>query len=325
MKAVIFLLMFLLLFSPLFGENILGEMAGVLYLESDQGTSPVEITLEDLAAVSFLYDNPFVQGVEFFFEIPQTTRNYSNSFALYLYRSVSPVPEPQLTSYRGSQFFMQIIPFSSDFSIKVPFDSSHNLKKDANSVVTTPVGKDDFPLLVTMLPIMKGLPSQAKTAAISMYARPLYQNYGGLKVIIEDRDDLMNRGTVLSINGKEVDWPKDYYSLDPGFHSVIISNEMSGSREFNIAVERGKITEVYHVLKASLPQLFIEPQEGITYFIDGLEISIEEKKNFIELEPGKHIITMKLNDSLILTKEYTFHAGENKTISLDAQILLENY
>ena len=315
--------LFLLTLPPLFSENIVGTMSGLLILENSGESSAVELGLEDLASADYLFDNPFVQGVELVFAIPQSTRNFRNSFALYLYRDIQPAPDVSLSHYRGSQFFMQILPYAAEFSLKIPFDDNHTLRKEADSVVTAPVSRDDFPLLVTMLPISKGLPTQAKNASVSMSVRPLYAEKGGLRLTIEDEENLLEEKTTVRIDGGEVEWPVDYYTLAPGFHSVTIDNAVGGVREFNIAVEQGKFTEIRHSLQSALPRLIFSPREGVKYFLDGEEIPPGDTGRPLRCEPGEHTVGIVLNDGPALTEKYTFSPGENVTISLDLQILLE--
>ncbi len=298
-------------------------MNGLVIVETGQETSPVEIGLEDLAAVDYLYDNPFVQGVELVFSIPESTRNFRNSFALYLYRAVSPRPDGDMSQYRGSQFFMQIIPYTAEFSLKIPFARDHTLRKDADSVVTAPVGAEDFPLLITMLPISKGLPDMARRSAVTVRARPLYENRGGLKIDIEGSGGDTAEDVRIRIDGAGVDWPRDYYPLAPGFHNVEIENSAGGRRDFTIAVEAGKFTEIHHIPEAAAPRLNFTPREGVTYLLDGKEITPEEAVAGMTCEPGTHVVGIRVGESLLLTEEYTLLPGENITISLDARILLE--
>ncbi len=319
-----FLLIFLLFpFITLYSENVVGSMNGLLIVQNDQETSTVEVGLEDLASVDYLYDNPFVQGVELIFSIPEDTRNFRNSFALYLYRSVSPRPAGDQSQYRGSQFFMQILPYTAEFSLKVPFTKDHTLRKDADSVVTAPVDREAFPLLLTLLPISKGLPDIARSASVSLKAIPLYENRGGLKIEIESRDELSADETKIRIDGSEKSWPEEYYPLSPGFHTVEIENPATGRREFTIAVEAGKFTKIHHVLQSAVSRLFFAPREGVSYLLDGEEIPPGSDGISRSCEPGIHLIGIRLNEKLILTEEYNIQPGENLTISLDARILFE--
>ncbi|MDC7224569.1 MAG: hypothetical protein PQJ60_12570 [Spirochaetales bacterium] len=324
MSNKILLLIFLVLsLLPVYGENIVGSMTGLLILENGEDTSPVEIGLEDLASMDYLYDNPFVQGVELIFHQSSTARLYRNSFALYLYRDVQPEPEGTVSQYRGSQFFMQIIPYTTEFSVKIPFNSDHSLRKEADSVVTTPVSKEDFPLLLTMLPISKGLPTQAKEAVLSFSVRPLYAEQGGLKIFIEGEENLPEEEMDVRIDGTPMEWPRDYFSLQPGFHTVHIESQMGGSREFNIAIEAGRFTEIRYTLERAFPKLIFTPAPGVVYYLDDREITSEEWGVPMNCQPGNHRIGIKLNENLLLTEEYTLGAGEILTISLDARILIE--
>ncbi|MDC7219737.1 MAG: hypothetical protein PQJ59_07345 [Spirochaetales bacterium] len=315
-------ILLLLLVLPLYGENVVGSLSGLLTLENEGDTSTVQVDLEDLAAVDYLYDNPFVQGVELIFEQTALTKSYRNSFALYLYRSVQPEPDINQSQYRGNQFFMQILPYSSEFTLKIPFTDNHSIRKDADTLVTAPVSLDDFPLLMTMLPISKGLPQNARNAALIISARPVYTNMGGLKIYIEDEavsvDDLS-----LWIDGSHRSWEKDFYTLEAGFHTVLIQSRAGNKREFNIAVEAGKFTEIHHTPETSAPRLVFPPMEGFTYYLDDKEIGIEELGKPIECEPGEHRVGIKLNEYITLSENYTLSSGELFTISLDTRILLE--
>jgi hypothetical protein len=322
-NKLIFLTILILSILPIYGENIVGTMSGQITLENGEDTSLVEVGLEDLASADYLYDNPFVQGVELIFEQPTITQNFRNSFALYLYRAVQPVPDTSISHYKGNQFVMQILPYTSEFSVKIPFTQDHTIRKEADSVVTAPVSKDDFPLILTMLPISKGLPTQAKNAVITMKARPLYMNMGGLKIFIEEGEDILIENTEIRIDGNVVEWPNNYYPLEPGFHTINIINRTSGNREFNIAIEAGRFTEIHHTLEAALPQLIFAPSEGVKYYLDGVEIPEKDLGQSLSCEPGSHVISIMVNDHTTLTEDYIVSAGEIINISLEARILLE--
>lgn len=324
MKRVLIYLFPLILIYPLYGENILGSMAGIIQVIDDGESTPLELGLEDLAALDFLFDNPFVQGVEIQVDVPPSVQNFPYSFALYLYNTLQPVPEIDKTSYRGHQFFMQILPPQPNFSIKIPFLKENTLTKDADSVVTGVVSLDDFPIMTTMLPISKGLPKAAKEGAVSITARPLFFNRGGLKIAINHDEEIREGDIRIKIDDNGVNWPEEYYTLTPGFHRVSIQFGDGGERITNVAIERGRFTRLEHQIESARTSVIIKPVPGATILLDGKEIDSSELNVPLRINPGNHKVEFSLNDDLSITKEFKANRAESISISLDNQILIEN-
>ena len=271
----------------------------------------VDLLLDEICFLEWNMENPFLEGLEIRVEIPRVLQQYRNSFALYLYRDVTPLPSLQEYRYQATQVTFHILPTQSLFSFKVPLDRNHGLIKDATSAVSPPIPRSSYPLLLTLLPIMKGIPDDSYAYPLSVSIHPIFRNEGGLKLEILNRP--VSEEVKLIIDGVSLSIPDGYIPLGPGLHSLSISTDHSGVAEYRIEIERGKMTELIHQIKVEPSSIEIPAMEGVVFLLDGEETEGGRQS----LPPGEYLLEARLNEGLSIRKTVALAAGENLLVTLD--------
>jgi len=99
-RNIILMFLIYLLTASLFGENVNGYFQGALSL-AEENTVP--IALEEITSIIFDKETSFLEGIEIKIEVPRELQKYRNSFALYVYRNVSPAPDESSRLYPISE------------------------------------------------------------------------------------------------------------------------------------------------------------------------------------------------------------------------------
>lgn len=311
-----FVFLFLFYNSFVFGESIRGNMAGILILDESQELQSVSLYLDDLAGIDLDMENPFLEGIEIVLEIPQQLQNYRNSFAVYLYKNISPLPDLRESRYQGSQVLMHILPVQSILSIKIPLNPNHEIIKDATSVVSSVLTQDNLPFIVTMVPIMKGIPDQAYEVPLNIRINPIYSDLGGFRLILTGDEALFEQEIELLIDNQERSIDEELHSLSPGLHNIVLTTTYGGRKEFTITIEKGSIEELEYKLEALPAELHLPELPGVTYSLNNLPIDSFQQT----LEPGIYLLKIQINPEWTIEEEILLNPGDKVHYGLELEL-----
>jgi len=320
MLKIRFLLLFFIILNAFLGaENLRGELAGIIsVVAEDEQNTGFDLNIDELAAFNIATENPFLIGIELRMDIPRELQEYRNSFALYLYQDITPLPSLNIKDYRGQRILMHILPSQNQISIKIPLVENHNIVKDATSVVSTSLRPGNFPLMLSILPIMKGIPNSAYTFPLHVTALPIYAEKGGLSVQLEGEDELIN-DCRLYIDSVEIALSNSYIPLNTGMHTLMIVSPDAGSYEYTIPIEQGKIYQLSHKLEMLPCSIEVPEKLMFPVRIDGQELGSGEW----ELSPGEHLVELVLAENYILEERFQINPGEKMLLELDLLLTLQ--
>lgn len=290
----------------------------VSIVSEGEQNSGLDLNIDELAAFNIATENPFLIGIELRMDIPRALQEYRNSFGLYLYQDIVPLPNINIKDYRGQRILMHILPSQNQLSIKIPLVENHNIIKDATSVVSTSLGTENFPLILNILPIMKGIPNSAYAYPLHITALPIYADKGGLSVLLEGEEELIENCR-LYIDSVEINLNQDFIPLNTGMHTLMVVSPDSGSHEYNIPIEQGKIYQLSHKLELLPCSIEIPEKLAFPIRIDGQE----QEAGKLELTPGEHLVELILAEDLILQENFQINPGENMLLELDLLLTLQ--
>ncbi|MCK5547438.1 MAG: hypothetical protein KAI64_00375, partial [Thermoplasmata archaeon] len=146
-----------------YSEYIRGLLTRELELRTERGYEiNFELLSEEMAVIQLGSDTRFLEGIVLEFVIPEALKRYSDSFGLSVYRDISPAPHTGMKAFTGEKVFFSVLPRSNKAMIKVPLvdrgDSDGSLPPGLMGI-TEVIPPSAFPILVTIQPIMKGVPS----------------------------------------------------------------------------------------------------------------------------------------------------------------------
>jgi len=301
----------LFLGMPAFGENIRGEIAGA----PESGGAGIVFNPEDIVIIDTGDIPEFQDGIELRLEIPAALNRFQNSFALLIFRNITPSPTLENRSYSGTRTYMRMLPSRTSAYIRIPFSEDHGISSDAlTDVLPVPVEVDQFPLLVTVLPVMKGIPDSAFLENLRISIVPLWKNEGALTVSVANPSGNPEETVNITIDGENVTGGEQI-TLPAGIHRVRISSTHAPTVEKTIAIEPGQVLSLNLPLDYRPPELTVSIPEGAFILLDGEAVETEESLAVVETAPGDHIITYSLGN-LEVNRHFTVRPGGKVKIDL---------
>jgi len=329
-KQLFFVLLFIFLVSafPAASENIRGEVISNIVLSDSSLSENNELTMgiEDVFAVSVDEEARFIRGFEIEVKVPSELRRYGSSFAFNIYKQISPEISEGIGTYYGRKYDSIILPDSAKFYIRIP--TGEQLPAEDNlytTVFTRLTGKSDYPMMFTILPMMKGFPSSLYNSGFTVSVSPIFRNSGilNLELIIPEGLDPASLRLMIdneAENGFSEDGTREY-KLTAGSHSLTldITGGRSISRSFEIS--SGKTTRLSLKVEKLESTVFIDVPENTIIYIDGEKVD-SEAGNMMNIEPGEHLVLFKIGDYKI-SKKFEILPGKDCKISLFLDIFIE--
>ncbi|MBF9018835.1 MULTISPECIES: hypothetical protein [unclassified Oceanispirochaeta] len=305
-------------------ENIRGPVSGTLILDGLNENRSVTTKVEHLTGIIIKDLSPLIQGIKISVRASDEMVIYKNSFALYIYKDLDKDFSEEENSYRGSQAFMRFLPFSDDLSVLIPLSDAHTLSPDRSSFLMADSNQsEDFPLLISILPITKGIPDTAYNKELTIDISPVYFKKGLLVLnIMNDRAEEISEGIRISIDGKSYDWPNGPYLLNSGLHTLTIRTEDGSEESLPFSLDSGQTLNLDHVLQYQLPLLSIEVMEGLSVYLDQRLLNQSEFETAMEIQPGSHSIRFELGD-FKMSRDFTAEMQQRIKITMVPEILLE--
>ena len=302
-------------------ENIRGPVSGYLSLEKDRS---LETKVEHLTGIGLEGLSPLVQGIRLSVLADEEMEIYRNSFALYLYKNLDSPFNPEKKDYKGSQALMRFLNFSEDLNLLIPLTDNHTLSPDRSSFILADRDNSaDFPLILTVLPISKGIPDAAFNRDIRIKLEPVYFEKGQLNLdILNDRGESLSEGIHISIDNKSYPWPGGPYTLSSGLHNITIRSQDGNEESRSFTLKAGQILTIDHVVQYQLPLLSIETIKGLKVYLDERLLKENELKSSLEIQPGGHSIRFELGD-FIISRDFTAEMQQRISITMVPEILLD--
>ncbi len=323
-KTLLILLLFLNFLIPLSSENIRGPVAGVVEF-SEAGWKTIEASVESLVGL-VLPDHitPLLQGVKITVSADSGMSVYRNSFALYFYKNLDTAPSTEVSAYKGTQTYMRFMDFGKPVSFIIPLSESHTLSPDrATFLISEKNKKGEFPLMMTILPITKGIPDDVYDQKVYYKIEPVFFNKGLLQVnVLNNEGKPVDEPLYYQIDGKIFEDLSNLTILDAGLHSLQIRTESGVEDTLEFALSSGQTMIMDHIIQQQYPTLRIDTIEGMKVFLDEKPISTEDLSHSMEILPGTHIIRFEIGDYQ-LSREFTAEMQDSFRITMIPEILLE--
>ena len=317
MKNKIFsvLLLFLILSTP-FADNIRGAVKNIITIKSD--VQFTEFNLYDLTGI-ILEDNPFIEGLELTLTIPGDLDKYRDSFMINVYSKVNSLPDKSIKEYKGSELLSTVIPVSTNMFITIPILKTLARDLIPGSILTETVLQSGFPLLLSVNPVMKGIPESVLKSIFKLKIKPIISNKGilNLKVFSTPKDSPY---TIFIDDKKTLKEPS--YILEEGIHQLKIVSEGFKEISRSFVINQNDTTKIELELKPLLPVVIFEAPSGAKIILDGKKIDIVDGIG-IQLTPGEHVVRIEMGDYFI-SKKFVVSQEKNYKISLSLDILVQD-
>lgn len=309
-----------------YGEQIRGTLAADSRLDfSVDRAIEFNLSLEELGAVRL--DEGFdtlIDGIEIEVRIPREAEQYMDGFACIVYASVQPEISEAVRFYRGTQVGYSSLPSRGRLYIRLPLKKSSDTRPAPGTVLFDPLEDSSaFPLVITLLPYMKGIPDQVYDLSFPIKVFPMLKNLGLVELAITDDDGAIPENLRMFIDDDAVSTAGQAFTLTPGLHTLRAEAPGHKPVEQTISVEKGSLSKISLIMEKDTPVVFFEAPRGSKIFLDGEQVQPPFNDTY-ELSEGEHTVLYTIGDYTI-SRKFFAEAGGSYKIELFLDILIENY
>ncbi len=315
-KKILFVLfLFSMALTSSYAENIRGTVAGTI----SGGTENLSFKPEELVILDGSGITNIQEGVEIRVEIPAGIRRFQNSFALFIYRDVRPVPGQDQTSYTGTRTFMRLLPSREALFLRIPLYRKHSITSDAlTEVLPNSVPAESFPLIITVLPVMKGIPDSAFGQQLRISSSAIWKNEGTLSVNITNPSGAPDEVIEMTVDGRGAG-VGERLTLEAGLHRIVVSSTHAPTVEKTVAVEPGRDENLSITLDYTPPEITLVIPDEAEVYLDGKRINSSGNLIVMNSDPGEHTVRYVLG-GMEVSKSFVIRPGGKVKIDLIVEI-----
>ncbi len=306
-----------------YADTIRGPLSNTVQIDGSFKTEKdMFLSIEDILAFVIAEESPIHKGFEIEVSIPAVLKEFRDSFAVYMYKAVNPAPEKGILSYKGDRLLFYPLPQAGKVYFQMPLQNEVRLKASAGTrIVMTTYDAAQYPVLLTILPIMKGIPQAAFTARFPVKVRPLFLDIGFLQLAIESQDSGKAEDVNVLIDEKEIKDYREKIPLTVGLHSLKIISRNYREQALTFAIEKGDVSEIRVTLEKTSTQVVLEAPSDTVVYLDGKRVDVTNATPF-GLEEGEHSVVFAIGDYR-LTKKFYAQFGKTYKIALLMEIVIE--
>ncbi len=302
-------------------ESFRAAIAAKVTLDSSipQGES-CYLAYTDSALIAFAGDIRFTRGIEIELRIPQEYMKYRGSLALGFYTSLNPPPELGVVDLSAQNLIFDTLPAKLQNVYQIPLRKEHGLK--ASPYVTIPkleLKAASFPLLLRIMPVMKGLPDEIESFRFQIGVKPILSDEGALRFGLIFPESKPNGEVLVRVDDELID-PNSELLLKEGAHLLTVSSEAYRLESRRFHIDRARVTELQVELQDATPEVIIEAPANARISING--ISLESGITALRLEEGDYEFRMDIDDyaisrtvSLIKGRQYRIALSLDLTVT----------
>jgi len=307
---------------PMHAETFRTILAGRADVSADeQEGSSFALSYVDSLLIGLENNGRFLRGVELELKVPASYLKYKGSIAIAIYNELDKVPVAGVVDLKASRIGFDLIPNKLQAIYQIPLRAG--LK--ASPYVSIPTGIQvpaQFPLLIRLMPVIKGLPEDIEVMRFQLSVKPVLSDEGALKLMLKYPESLKERPITVRVDDTVIDYPLRELTLKEGEHHLAIVSDDYRNESRRILIERGKVLELNVSLKDPTPVISFEAPENTSIFFDGIEIS--DTRASMIAEPGEHELRFRVGDYSV-TKNITLIRGRTYKIALDIDLRISEY
>ncbi|MDR0375177.1 MAG: hypothetical protein LBH85_05575 [Treponema sp.] len=275
--------------------------------------SSISLSYISSAVVSIANDTRFLRGVEITITAPQTYFAYRGSLAVAIYMDMGAVPLAGVTDIEANAVLFEPLPNRIQTVYQLPIRSDHGLRASPYATVSNRIVQpSSFPLLVRIMPIIKGISEEIEKMTFTLTVKPILSAEGALSLAFRYPEQLQGKPFILLIDDTLIENVNTLHFLKEGEHHLTILSDDFRNETRKFFIERTKILELTIDLQDPTPLIFFEAPERTIIYFDNEPVNAAKP---LAAEPGKHEIKIQLNDYLII-RPIIIQKGKTYKISL---------
>jgi len=332
LKKTIPLILLSLALISVYPENVRGLIVDEAYIQTVSGyEQTLEIALEEAAAIYIDGNSQFLTALQMELILSSTMKEYSDSFGIAVYKRVNPQPQKGLIFFKAERVFFHYLPYQNRIYINLPLSQSaiNDTASSGYFTLEEPLIMEDFPLIVSMIPLMKGIPGSVIDNKFYLNIKPILMKAGSLKVEIAlpagsrtaDTTQTADEIFQLYIDGQKIIEPFFLPEIESGIHRLKISSTLFQEINGTFTIEPAQEKVLQFELQESKSFLNITMPRGAEIYLDGDKLS-QQQVNSLSLSEGSHTVIIKIGDYSI-SKKISIVAGKNYNLSVIIDIIIE--
>jgi len=324
LKAILAVLSIWLLCLPASAENLRGLMVAEVRMRADPAyEQTVGLALSEMAAVNLEGDTRFLRGVRLELVLSNLLKQHFDSFALAIYRRISPQPRSGLLAYQGERIFFQYLPYQNRVYVLLPVGGMEGVDESlpAGSYrVETLLEPEDFPLLVAIKPLMKGIPDAVAESKFQLTVRPILEKRGQFELVLRYPAGMEGEPVTVFLDEQELTPYSGRREAPTGLHRLRVTSTAFKEVSSSFTVESGKSSVVEVELELLASFLTIDAPQSAEVYLDGVKLPAFAGIH-LPIEEGSHQVFIKVADFSV-SKKFTVAKGRHYHISCLFDILL---
>jgi hypothetical protein len=324
LRAISAILAFWLLCLPALAEDFRGLVVAEVRLRAEAAfEQSAGIALAEMAVVHLEGDTRFLRGLRLELALSNLLKKHFDSFALAVYRNVSPEPLPGIKAYQGERIFFQYLPYQNRVYVLLPLGGMEGVDEPlpAGSFrVETLLAREDFPILVAIRPLMKGVPDAVAESKFILTVKPILEKKGQFELVLRYPQGMEGEPVSLFLDDQELGGFEGRRELPTGLHRLRVTSGAFKEVNTGFTVESGKTSVVEVQLEMLASMLTIEAPENAEVFLDGEKLPAFAGIR-LPIEEGEHQLRIKVADYSV-SKKFTVSKGRHYHLSCIFDILL---
>jgi hypothetical protein len=300
--------------------NLAGTLTPARSIENNAAREAV-FHLFELLAVEYP-ESQIAQTVELLVTVPRPFLRYRDSFSLSVFGNLSRPLTEGVQQVEGSLLFQKQLPPSGRIMLRLPLTEDPVSSGPGVLLPSTIFTAGQFPLVIQITPIMKGLPSDLMNADIAVSADIILQDIGFLDIeLLLPEADNQERKRILSaaeimLDGNKQDQSilKETTKLDSGVYrfNMTIPGFTGENRTFTI--RQGEVTVLRLSPQPVESRYTIQAPEEAMVFLNGEPVDLINRRTGL-IAPGEHVFLFRIGDYQ-LSRRIVVEAGKSYNIEL---------
>jgi hypothetical protein len=316
----------LLLFLLLMGMTLNAEHFRTIIADS------AEISAENPAGTAFSLsyidslliqlddDLRFLRGVEIELSVPQQYLRYRGSLAVTLYSDIIEGAAVGVADVDAKQLHIEPIPNKLQTIYQIPIVNNHQIR--SSPYVSVPVGvifPSSFPMLIRIMPVIKGLTDDFENMTFKITAKPIFNDLGAVNILTRYPEMLPGRPFTIIIDDEVVENLNDELLLTEGEHHLTVISDDYRNESKRFIVEKSKVLDLAIDLQDPTPLVIFAVPENTQVFFNNQEI-IDIKTPYPTV-PGEHQIRFQVGDYSII-KPLLVQKGKTYQVDLTIDVVV---
>jgi len=282
----------------------------------------VELALEEAVVLELPADSSYLTGIRVELVLSNLLKKYFDDFALAVYANLEPAPQRAVRFYQGDRVLLQYLPFLNRVYLQLPVGEAGSQEPLPVGTYTLPkpLQRGDFPILVTMIPLGKGVPEAVAAGRFYLSVKPAVRKKGLVEIRVHPPAGREKEPLKLYVDDQPVESISGPLELESGMHQLRVVSEAFREVNLGFAVQSGKSTNVEVNLEEVVGQVTIDAPLGAEVYLDGEKLPAKSSQT-LPIAEGTHLLRVKMADYSV-SKKFAVQPGRHYHLSVIFDIIV---